>query len=126
MEIWLAISGFIGAVIGAAAAVLTTQLQLRHQLRLAQEERKTDEQAELIAKKLLSHEKLFERSFEALSTAIGGFEEDELRKLLVRAGAIRTRRKDGSEWWGLLDKEIDRINAARKKENRPDYVPNQS
>ena len=33
---------------------------------------------------------------------LGGFGDDELRKLLVRAGAVRAfRNKDGAELWGL-------------------------
>lgn len=121
MEIWVAGSALMGAAIGAAVSLLTTRMQLRHQLEVLRVERKTEDQAEQVAVKLLSHEKFFERSFDAISTAIGGFEDDELRKLLVRAGAIRRRRKDGSEWWILIDREIDRLNDARENEGRPAY-----
>ena len=39
------------------------------------------------------------RSFDVLKKHLGGFEEDELRKILVRAGAILVFRDDGTEWW---------------------------
>ena len=116
---WL--RALMGAAIGAAASLLTTRMQLRHQLDVLRVERKTEDQAEQVAVKLLSHEKFFERSFDAISTAIGGFEDDELRKVLVWAGAIRRRRKDGSEWWILIDREIKQLNDARENEGRPAY-----
>ena len=39
-----------------------------------------------------------------LRNHLGGFADDELRKILVRAGAIRVYREDGSEWWRLLSR----------------------
>jgi hypothetical protein len=39
-----------------------------------------------------------------LRKALGGFTDDELRKILVRAGAVRVYREDGSEWWRLLSR----------------------
>ena len=47
--------------------------------------------------------------FTLLGTLIGGFEEDELRKILVRAGAVREYHNDGTEWWYLLSREQERI-----------------
>ncbi|TXC78772.1 hypothetical protein [Luteibaculum oceani] len=56
------------------------------------------------AKHYLSHKTNVERSFESLKKALGGWDndEDELRRILVSAGAIRTYRSDNSEWWSLL------------------------
>ena len=42
-----------------------------------------------------------------LIRAAGGgqvFTDDELRKILVRAGAVRIVRDDGTEWWRLLSR----------------------
>ena len=46
---------------------------------------------ELAVKKLLSHKGYTDRSFKALTEALGGWDDNpnELRKILVRAGAIR-------------------------------------
>lgn len=60
--------------------------------------------AETTARQLLSHRGSTDRSFDALKTALGGFGDDELRKILVRAGAMRVFRDDGSEWWRLLSR----------------------
>lgn len=51
-----------------------------------------------------------QRSFEEIKKKIGGFEDDnELRRLLVRAGAIRFLRKDGTEFWGLLSRNKKKL-----------------
>ena len=54
------------------------------------------------------------RSFVTLKNYLGGFEDDELRKILVRAGAIRTFRDDGSEWWRLLSRMEEYIDSKQK------------
>jgi hypothetical protein len=49
------------------------------------------------------------RSFKLIRHHIGGFTDNQLRQILVRAGAVRFRHKDTSaELWGLLE-----INQAR-------------
>ena len=73
--------------------------------------------AEETARHFLMHKNFTDRSFETLLKNLGGFQEDELRRILVRAGAIRIYRDDGSEWWRLLSrmdeyierKELDKI-----------------
>ena len=60
--------------------------------------------AEETAKHFLSHKSYTDRSFETLEKHLGGFSGDELRKILVRAGAIRVYREDGPEWWRLLSR----------------------
>ena len=45
--------------------------------------------AEETARHFLSHKSFTDRSFEVLKKHLGGFDDDELRKILVRAGAIR-------------------------------------
>ena len=59
---------------------------------------KTDIMAEETARHFLSHKSYTDRSFDVLQKHLGGFEDNELRKLLVRAGALRVYRDDGSEW----------------------------
>jgi len=45
--------------------------------------------AEEAVRELLNHPEWWQRSFKAIKDKVGGFEDDELRKLLVRAGAAR-------------------------------------
>lgn len=73
------------------------------ELLLLREENKTDNVAEETIRYYLDHEGHLMRSFKHLSTKIAGFEEDELRRLLVRAGAVRFHRnEDKEEMWCLV------------------------
>jgi len=42
------------------------------------------------ARHFLNHKSFTNRSFDVLQKNLGGFEDDELRELLVRSGAVRT------------------------------------
>src|SRR5438477_5921015 len=66
---------------------------------------RTEFMAEQAINRLLSHHGWEKRTFEAIKSRIGGFEDDELRQLLVRSGAVKFRRRsDGAELWGLLSR----------------------
>jgi hypothetical protein len=66
-------------------------------------------QAEAAAKRLLLQKKYRFRTFKTLSHHLGGFEDDELRKILVQSGAVRFRDAAGVEVWGLLDRVKDTL-----------------
>lgn len=64
--------------------------------------------AETAVKALLRDPEWKCRTFETIKKRLGGFEEVELRRLLVRAGAIRAYRdNDGAEIWGLASRNRD-------------------
>ena len=94
----------IGIVAGGCITYFLQYQRYRQELKILQEQNKTEFIAESTAKHFLNHKSYTDRSFETLKKHLGGFEEDELRKILVRAGAIRTIREDGSEWWRLLSR----------------------
>jgi transposase len=58
--------------------------------------------AEAVAERLLRHPEWRSRTFKEIGFRIGGFPDDELRKILVRAGAIRVQELGQEEAWGLL------------------------
>jgi hypothetical protein len=70
---------------------------------------------ERTAKHFLKRKDFTDRNFETLKKYLGGWDndEDELRRILVRAGAIRTIREEqnGSktEWWTLLSRIPEKI-----------------
>jgi hypothetical protein len=115
--LWNTFSALLGALVGGGISFLLNRQQLGNQLSVMRAQHKTEFAAEETARMLLSHRSFTDRSFEALQRALGGFEEDELRKILVRAGAMRVYREDGSEWWRLVSrmdefierKELQRI-----------------
>jgi len=92
---------FVTAVIVAA---LTGYITFRVQEERLKKELKTEFMAEKVAKDLLSNERWTKRSFEEIKKRLGGFEDNELRKILVRAGAVRFEGGDGTELWGLIGK----------------------
>jgi hypothetical protein len=102
--IWPALSALLGAVVGGGISYALNRQQFRNQLHLLQEQHKVEFMAEETARHFLGHQGYTDRSFETLQRALGGFTDDELRKILVRAGAIRVYRQDGSEWWRLLSR----------------------
>ena len=99
------ISALAGTIIGGLISYLLQKQRFDQEIKLSQEENKTEFMAESTAHHFLSHKGYTDRSFELLKKRLGGFEEDELRKILVRAGAVRFIRKDGSEWWRLLSRQ---------------------
>lgn len=82
---------------------------------------KRETMAERTAKHFLKHKSFTDRSFETLKKYLGGWDkdEDELRRILVRAGAIRTFRDESNrkqtEWWTLLSRMPEKINKQKKE-----------
>ena len=102
--LWSTLSALLGAIVGGGISWLLNRQQLANQLRMMQEQHKVEFMAETTARHFLGHKSYTDRSFETLRSHLGGFADDELRKILVRAGAIRVYREDGSEWWRLLSR----------------------
>ena len=87
----------ITASITAFAAFHLQERKLKWELR-------TEFISEQAAQALLQREKWQKRSFHEIKKRLGGFGEDELRKILVRAGAVRFEGEDGLELWGLVSR----------------------
>ncbi|HEX7888350.1 MAG TPA: hypothetical protein VF522_03235 [Ramlibacter sp.] len=102
--LWSTLSALLGALVGGGISYVLNRQQFSNQLRIQQEQHKVEFMAEETARHFLSHKSFTDRSFETLRNHLGGFGDDELRKILVRAGAIRVYREDGSEWWRLLSR----------------------
>lgn len=102
--LWSTLSALLGALVGGGISFFLNRQQFANQLRILQEQNKVEFMAEETARHFLGHKQYTDRSFETLRSHLGGFEDDELRKILVRAGAIRVFRQDGSEWWRLLSR----------------------
>lgn len=92
------ISAFIAVYIARKRTekeVSLTEQKLRH-------EYKTDFKVESAVRKLM--QKGFAlRSFSLIKYHIRGFEDDELKQLLLRSGCICFRVIKGVEYWGLLE-----------------------
>ncbi len=71
---------------------------------LDQNHLRTEFMAEQVARQLLESKDWQKRSFESIKKRLGGFSDDELRRILVRAGAVRFEGNKGDELWGLLSR----------------------
>lgn len=98
------LASLLGTLVGGGITYLLNRQLHALQLAALNEQYKTDFMAEETVRHFLSHKSFTDRSFETLRKHLGGFSDDELRKILVRAGAVRTYRDDGTEWWRLLSR----------------------
>lgn len=64
---------------------------------------------------LLSLHQLPYRSFRVIRHHVGGFQPNDLRKLLVRAGAVRFIASDGTELWALISRVENEFKLSRWK-----------
>jgi len=88
---------FVTALLTGVVSFLVQERKLRTDLR-------TEFMAEEAVKRLLKSPKWQKRSFEEISKRLGGFQGNELRKLLVRAGAVRFTGEAEQELWGLVER----------------------
>jgi len=101
--------------------------ELENDLRVQRErlwtELRTAFMAEEAIRELLEEDKFRLRSFETIKRHIGGFQDDELRQLLVRSRAIRFYRKNGdktdprNELWGLRERTKDKLQKSLDEES---------
>ena len=116
VSVTAALFSIIGSLVGALMAFSLQRSRVAADIAIAIEAVKTDHMAEKAALHYLNHKGYTDRSFKMLSQRLGGFEDNELRKILVRAGAVRYTREDGSEWWRLLS----RVSEAGEKASAKD------
>jgi hypothetical protein len=103
------LSAVVPAIVAIVTAIVTAGITARSQFKNQQaklrEELKLEYSVETSIKQLLGNQGWELRSFAEIARHLRGFEDNELRRHLVRAGAIAfNRRKDGQEMWGLLER----------------------
>ena len=90
-----------------------SQIRATFEKELAEQKARLDNRtlyaAEQVAHSLLMHPEWKSRTFRIIQARLGGFDDDALRQILVRAGAIRLIGRDGTERWGLLDRNRDSL-----------------
>ena len=99
------------ALIAAAVALVTALITVRREERrmkrdfdLDREKLRTGFMAEQVARKLLEVREP-KRTFREIKKRLGGFDDEDLRQILVKSGAVRFERTtDKAELWGLLSR----------------------
>ena len=95
-------ASIITAIVAALVTVLLSERKKRREYKL-------QFQTQAVARTLLKNRRWRLRTFKTLKHHMAGFEDDELRKLLIQAGAIRFEDEAGVEVWGLVKRNQDRI-----------------
>ena len=104
MDEWI-VNVLVSLVTAAATAFgmfLIQERRLRTELR-------TEFMAEQTARMLLEDPDWKKRSLGAIQKRLGGFGDDELRKILIGAGAVRFESKKHGEMWGLLSRNREEL-----------------
>jgi hypothetical protein len=108
-----AVSALIAAVVGAVSAVAAALLTIRgaHRTELARlrTELQTEFMAEEAIRQLLMHRDWKRRSFGVIKNRLRGFQDDELRRLLVRSGAVCFSGQGDNEFWGLRSRNEESL-----------------
>ena len=110
--------GFLETLgISIVSGSLAGYVGYRVQEKKLQKEFLLQDSAQRVAFELMSHEKWSLRSFKVIRHHLGGFDDNELRKILVRTGAIRFMSKNGEELWGLVERNRNRLGVTQINED---------
>ena len=102
------IASISSAVITAIVAFLIQEKKFRRDFKHDIGKMRTEYQAEEVVKMFLEDPRWEQRSFSQIKHHVGGFEDNELRQILVRAGALRFG-KSGEERWGLISRNKEHL-----------------
>ncbi|MBO9499539.1 MAG: hypothetical protein J7483_08800 [Novosphingobium sp.] len=102
-----AVAAIVGGSVAILVSIATSIITVVVAERRLRREHKLEFAAEAVAKQLLMEAEWSWRRFETIRHFLGGFEDDELRRILVRAGAVRAVSEAGDELWGLLSRNPD-------------------
>src|SRR5688500_17512068 len=95
------------------AQIALSEQQLTAEAHIAQDQMLAEHRFDIssyeVIRKLLTQEGWQLRSFNAIKVHLPGFDDNELRKLLIAAGALAFESTDGRELWGLLERNDNRL-----------------
>jgi hypothetical protein len=118
-------AALVAGVVALVTAIVTALVTISISERKLRRDFGLEFAAERVAHELMQS-KWRLRSFDVIKFHLGGFEDDDLRKMLVKAGAIRFASKSGFELWGLLSRNRDLLGLTRvpwDPENRGAPLP---
>lgn len=104
-------------VTSALTAAVTGLITFAVQERRLRRELRTEFMAEQAAKALLETDLWKKRSFAEIKKRLAGFGDDDLRKILVGAGAVRFETSDGGELWGLTSRNTEDFSPGHRMNN---------
>ena len=105
----------VSLVVAAATAIGTFVIQksrFKKEFERDYQGIRTQQTAEDITRQLLEWKKYPQRKFTTIQHFLKGFEDNELRKILIRAGAVSFDGEDTGgkiEYWGLIERNKDKV-----------------
>lgn len=105
---WALIGVAVGAILTGGINYLLQLSQFKHNRDMFLMENLSKEQVKEILLDLLNHKNFTDRSFSALRKRVGGYTDDELRKMLHEVGAKKSTSRTDDEWWYLKDRAEER------------------
>ena len=113
---WTLLGVLIGGLLTGGINYLLQRSQFKHNKEMYYLQNQSKEQVKEIIEELLNHRSYTDRSFEAISKRIGGYNENEIRQILHEVGAKKSSRNDGpGEWWYLKERAQERIENKKAK-----------
>lgn len=96
----------IALITSIASAAVTAVASIKWERERLSAEMRTEFMAEAAIRHLLQHEQWKRRSFDRIRKHVGGFDDNELRRILVGAGAVRFG-EPNDEMWGLRERNLE-------------------
>jgi hypothetical protein len=106
---WALAGVVLGALSSGVVAALLQRKQFQHDKDMHALQNQGAENVKALLAEMLNHKSHVRRSFGAMRKKVGGYKDDELRRLLHEASAKRANGKDGEEWWYLAEREGEYI-----------------
>jgi hypothetical protein len=109
-----AVIALTGVLLSALISYLVAGRRLAAEIKIANQRLLTEHRLNIASyeaiRTLLGKEEFQLRTFETFQRHLKGFEENELRKLLVASGAISFTSGQGGELWGLIERNEEILN----------------
>lgn len=114
-EIW----GIIGIVLGFLGKglfdLIRTRYSHEHTEKMYKLENQGKENIKELLSEMLNHRKYVDRTFDALKKRIGGYTDDEIRKILMELNAQKvSSTKSNKEMWFLTSRKNERDTRANR------------
>ena len=114
-------TALISVIVALLTSILTSLITIHLSRQRLEREYQLEFATEKVAHELMNHPEWTKRSFMVIKHHLHGFEDDELRKTLIRAGAIRFEDpKNRKELWGLLSRNTDSLGMMRDPDDPDD------
>ena len=114
--LWALAGVVVGSIATGVFGLFQQSRQFSHDREMYLLQNRSAENVKEILIEMLNHRKYVERTFNALTKAVGGYDEDEIRQFLHEIGARRSNRGP-QEWWYLQSRDDERFPHKEEEQN---------